>query len=57
MTDADELLAWIGRAETRADQVTPTPVAALAATLDRDDPPPAPGDPLPPLFMSISKPA
>jgi 3-methylfumaryl-CoA hydratase len=50
MTDADTLLAWIGRAETRADQVTPTPVAALAATLDRDDPPPAPGDPLPPLW-------
>ena len=50
MTDADALRAWIGRTETRVDRLTPTPVAALAATLDRDDPPPAPGDPLPPLW-------
>ena len=50
MTDADALRAWIGRTETRVDQLTPTPVAALAATLDRDDPPPAPGDSLPPLW-------
>ena len=50
MTDAAALRAWIGRIETRVDQLTPTPVAALAATLDRDDPPPAPGDPLPPLW-------
>src|SRR6185295_13773182 len=41
---------WVGRTETRVDQVTTTPVAALAATLDRDDPPPARGDPLPPLW-------
>ena len=50
MMDADALRSWIGRTETRVDHVTPTPVAALAATLDRDDPPPAPGDPLPPLW-------
>ncbi len=32
------------------DHVTATPMAALSATLDRDDPPPQPGDPLPPLW-------
>jgi len=41
---------WVGRAESHADVVTATPVAALAATLDRDDPPPRGGDPLPPLW-------
>jgi 3-methylfumaryl-CoA hydratase len=41
---------WVGRTETRADQVTPAPLAALSATLDRDDPMPRPGDPLPPLW-------
>ena len=41
---------WAGKTETREDQVTAAPVAALAATLDRDDPPPEPGDPLPPLW-------
>jgi 3-methylfumaryl-CoA hydratase len=48
--DVDELRKWIGRSESYTDHVTPTPVAALAATLDRDDPPPRPGDPLPPLW-------
>jgi 3-methylfumaryl-CoA hydratase len=48
--DIVHLQEWIGRAEERADRVTPVPVAALAATLDRDDPPPQPGDPLPPLW-------
>jgi 3-methylfumaryl-CoA hydratase len=41
---------WIGRTETSADTITPAPLAALSATLDRDDPPPNPGDPLPPLW-------
>jgi 3-methylfumaryl-CoA hydratase len=41
---------WIGKTETRSDMVTAGPVAALSATLDRDDPPPQPGDPLPPLW-------
>src|SRR5207247_4517142 len=44
------LREWIGRSESRADQVTPTPVAALAATLDRSDPAPQAGDSLPPLW-------
>ena len=41
---------WIGRSEILRDVVTPTPVAALAATLDRDPVPPAPGDAVPPLW-------
>ena len=41
---------WTGKTETREDRVTAAPVAALAATLDRDDSPPEPGDPLPPLW-------
>ena len=49
MTEAD-WRQWIGRVESRADDVTATPVAALAATLDREDPPPKAGDPLPPLW-------
>ena len=44
------LKQWIGRTETRTDLITAVPVAALAATLDRDDPPPQPGDELPPLW-------
>ena len=48
--DLAELARWIGRQERVADRVTATPVAALAATLDRDDPPPQDGDPLPPLW-------
>jgi 3-methylfumaryl-CoA hydratase len=38
------------RIETRTDQIAPGPAAALSATLDRDDPPPQPGDELPPLW-------
>jgi 3-methylfumaryl-CoA hydratase len=41
---------WIGRTERRDDTITPTPLAALAATLDRDDPAPQPGSPVPPLW-------
>jgi 3-methylfumaryl-CoA hydratase len=44
------LTDWIGKTETRTDTVSAGPVAALSATLDRDDPPPQPGDPLPPLW-------
>jgi 3-methylfumaryl-CoA hydratase len=44
------LREWVGRTETISDQITPVPVAALSATLDRDDPPPKAGDPLPPLW-------
>ena len=41
---------WIGRTETRTDQVTAAPIAALTATLDRDDFPPQSGDTLPCLW-------
>ena len=44
--DAD----WIGRTETRRDTITLAPIAALAATLDRDDAAPQVGDALPPLW-------
>ena len=47
MTDWQQ---WVGRTESRIDVVTATPVAALSATLDRDDPLPRAGDPLPPLW-------
>ena len=54
--EADELQAalahwrgWVGRTETREDLVTAAPLAGLAATLDRDEPPPQPGEEIPPL--------
>jgi len=46
----DQLRSWIGRQETLLDQVTRFPVAALSATLDRDDPVPQDGEALPPLW-------
>ena len=46
----DHLKQWVGRTETLDDQVTATPVRALSATLDRDDPAPAAGTELPPLW-------
>lgn len=48
--DVDHLRSWIGRQETLQDHVTRFPMAALSATLDRDDPAPTAGDPLPPLW-------
>ena len=44
------LQQWIGRSETITDRISATPIAALAATLDREDPPPNDGDVLPPLW-------
>jgi len=46
----DHLRQWQGRTESRPDVITLTPVAALSATLDREDPPPQAGDALPPLW-------
>ncbi len=46
----DELRRWIGRCETRIDWVTAAPLAAMAATLDRDDAHPLPGSDVPPLW-------
>ena len=48
--DMARLADWIGRSETRQDLITAAPVAALAATLDRDDPAPVTGGVLPPLW-------
>jgi 3-methylfumaryl-CoA hydratase len=47
--DSAALAQWVGRTERRTDRVTPVPLAALAATLDRDEPPPRNGDPIAPL--------
>lgn len=47
MLDIDYLNQWIGRTESMEDIISASKVAALAATLDRDDPYPSNGDPLP----------
>jgi 3-methylfumaryl-CoA hydratase len=41
---------WIGRTELRRDTITAAPLAALSATLDRDDPAPQTGDAVPLLW-------
>ena len=46
----ERLRDWIGCSEERTDQVTSTPVAALAATLDLDDVQSGPGAAVPPLW-------
>ena len=43
------LAGWVGRTEARTDTVSAAAVAALFALLDRDDPWPRRGDPMPPL--------
>jgi 3-methylfumaryl-CoA hydratase len=48
--DVQTLQRWIGKTERSEDTITPFPVAALSATLDRDDAAPRNGDPLPPLW-------
>jgi 3-methylfumaryl-CoA hydratase len=48
--DIEGLRGWIGRTESRDDVVTAGPVAALSATLDRDDPTTKIGDRLPLLW-------
>ncbi|MDP2239433.1 MAG: MaoC family dehydratase N-terminal domain-containing protein [Burkholderiales bacterium] len=45
--DLDRLREWIGKQQSQSDIATAWPVAALAATLDRDDPGPADGDSIP----------
>jgi len=46
--DVSHLRQWIGRKEHSTDTATAWRVTALAATLDRRDPPPAIGDAIPP---------
>jgi 3-methylfumaryl-CoA hydratase len=48
--DIAYLQQWTGRTEEARDHVTLTPMAALGAMLDRDDPPSAADDDLPPLW-------
>ena len=50
---SDSLRDWIGRTESQLDQVTIPAVHRLAATLDRSDPMPRSGDPLPPGWYAI----
>ena len=45
-----QLRSWEGRSETLHDEITAAPVRNLSATLDRDDPAPAAGTALPPLW-------
>jgi 3-methylfumaryl-CoA hydratase len=49
MSDA-QLQDWIGRTETLTDDIAAAPVRALSATLDREDPLPAAGTHVPPLW-------
>jgi 3-methylfumaryl-CoA hydratase len=58
--ELSDLQRWIGKEECRHDQVTAAPLACLSATLNRDDPFPSVGDPVPPLwswlyFLSADK--
>lgn len=48
--DLARLRQWIGRTEVVSDVIAPGPAAMLAATLDRDDGEPRPGDALPALW-------
>jgi 3-methylfumaryl-CoA hydratase len=48
--DIEHLKQWVGKTESRSDLAAATPVQALAATLDRDDPVPQAGDPVPPFW-------
>lgn len=54
MTVSDEDLrgyeAWVGRQAVSTSVIAPESCDLMAATLDRDDPPYAPGDPLPPMW-------
>src|SRR6478609_8672109 len=47
---AADLASWVGRSETHQDEITAAPLRGLAATLDRRDPAPAAGTPVPPLW-------
>jgi len=50
MDELERLRDWVGRSETHRDKIGATPLAALAATLDRDDPAPVAGTEVPPLW-------
>lgn len=48
--DIEHLREWLGKTEAAEDEVTPVPIAALSATLNREPAAPHAGDPLPPLW-------
>jgi 3-methylfumaryl-CoA hydratase len=48
--NSDSIRQWIGNTQTAVDHVTVAPLRALAATLDRTDPDPQPGEPIPPCW-------
>ena len=47
----DNLKHWIGKIDKQSDRVGVTPLHALAATLDRNNPIPEPGDAVPPCWQ------
>ena len=59
-TEDPSFASWIGRAEEDHDVIAPAALAAMSVTIDRDDPPPHTGDPLPPgwhwlLFPALAR--
>jgi 3-methylfumaryl-CoA hydratase len=48
--DLQHLRQWVGASETQEDRLAAFPASAMAATLDRDDPPYADGSVLPKLW-------
>ena len=50
MPQSKDLRPWVGRQERRSDWLNPNHLAAWNATLDRDDPFPRDGEPVPPGF-------
>jgi 3-methylfumaryl-CoA hydratase len=47
MQDLDALRAWIGKSRSATEVIDAGPFARLSATLDREDPSPQAGDPIP----------
>ena len=50
MNETPNYADWIGRTTQLDDMISAAPVKAMSATLDRDDPPPATGQALAPLW-------
>ena len=50
MSERVELSSWVGRERVTRDVLSADRLVQLSATLDRDDPAPRPGDPLPPCW-------
>jgi 3-methylfumaryl-CoA hydratase len=48
--DLEELESWVGKSREQSDRIDAVLLAGMSATLDRDDPAPRNGDPLPPCW-------